>query len=278
MNLCLAGSAPQIKKLESKVNKALFFKNFTKALVACKDFKTMRALCISCQEDLNRFPCPAFAKLKTQDFCPDLIAAGMNPDNSLSPISIVGDGNCLPRCASVLAYGHEENHEEMRARIVFELAVNLQQYVDPKIISADSLKTFGMISGLAEGCPGNSPESILKKELLDIVHPNKYMGVWQIFAIANILKMTIKSIYPMRGPEFIRKHLHRNIIPNGARHKQCDENVGILWTSMSDDFQAGPAGWTPNHFVVCLPAQDSADICILFTNIKIQSAKHFFVT
>ena len=56
-------------------------------------------------------------------FTPDVNAASVFPKDSphLTPLAIVGDGNCLPRCTSILVYGDQVHHTEMRARIILEL-------------------------------------------------------------------------------------------------------------------------------------------------------------
>ena len=41
-----------------------------------------------------------------------------NAPDSFAPIKIHGDGNYFPRCLSYLVYGYENNHVEMRIRIV----------------------------------------------------------------------------------------------------------------------------------------------------------------
>ena len=55
------------------------------------------------------------------------------PD-SFAQITIYGDGNCLPRCLSYLVYGHENNHEEMRIRIVTEGVLNKEHYLQESFI------------------------------------------------------------------------------------------------------------------------------------------------
>ena len=42
----------------------------------------------------------------------------------LSPVSVSVDGNCLPRSGSVLAFGHENFADEIRARLVIEMVLN----------------------------------------------------------------------------------------------------------------------------------------------------------
>ena len=55
------------------------------------------------------------------------------PD-SLTPVCIYGDGNCLPRCLSLLVLGHQEAYHEMRVRIVMELTLNIYEYLDPAVL------------------------------------------------------------------------------------------------------------------------------------------------
>ena len=50
--------------------------------------------------------------------------------SSLSPVSVSADGNCLPRSGSVLAFGQENFADEIRARLVIELALNEDYYLN----------------------------------------------------------------------------------------------------------------------------------------------------
>ena len=62
----------------------------------------------------------------------DTDAAFWPPDNA-SPfllVRIYGDGNCLPRCASLMAYGTQDHYDEMRIRIALELAIHMDMYLD----------------------------------------------------------------------------------------------------------------------------------------------------
>lgn len=54
----------------------------------------------------------------------------LKPTAQLCPCSIYGDDNCLQRTARFLAYGHENNHVEMRQRIVNELTQNEELYLN----------------------------------------------------------------------------------------------------------------------------------------------------
>ena len=48
------------------------------------------------------------------------------------PVSVIADGNCLPRSGSVLAFGSEAFHFEIRCRIIIELVKNKRCYLDVK--------------------------------------------------------------------------------------------------------------------------------------------------
>ena len=52
-------------------------------------------------------------------------------DDTLMPIKIVADGNCLPRTGSMIAFGHENCHEEIRSRIILEQCNNDDVYLNP---------------------------------------------------------------------------------------------------------------------------------------------------
>ena len=90
-------------------------------------------------------------------FTTDVDAASVFPKDipRLTPLAIVGDGNCLPRCASVLVYGDGEHHTEMRARIILELVLAQECYLDE--------------SFLQDGCQGSKSKLIhiqAKKKLV----------------------------------------------------------------------------------------------------------------
>ena len=71
-----------------------------------------------------------FAELLQQN---DMQASQLLPvviDKSLIPVCVYGDGNCLPRALSVLAYGHEDAYIEMRARITVEMVTYEDNLLD----------------------------------------------------------------------------------------------------------------------------------------------------
>ena len=52
------------------------------------------------------------------------------PGSKKRPIKIYGDGNYLARVGSMFAYGSEEYHLDVRLRIVMELVMHRDYYLD----------------------------------------------------------------------------------------------------------------------------------------------------
>ena len=183
----------------------------------------------------------------------------------LTPLKIYGDGNCLARCASMMAFGYQDNHVEMRTRIVMELALNLDTYLDDEFLKSgheceDYLPTiYAMYSGnhfRGKHVSKTKLRGILCKEIEEISKPAWYMGVWEIHAVASVIQRKIQSIYPLYGGATVREHLHRMVVPRLSTDVPV-ENIptaptAIMWTSLGGT-QKTPKEWKMNHFVVCVP-------------------------
>ena len=181
-------------------------------------------------------------------------------DGRCVPILIEGDGNCLPRVASVLAYGHQGNHLEMRLRIAMELIMFKDRYMDEQYLSQGlpeeqtlTPARVGVLSGnfATEDIDTADVEKLYHREIHEVLLPEVYMGTWQIFALASVLKCPIFSAYPKNlGDPAYRRDLHRFILPrvmtSGGAHIPV-----IMWSSARRDMN--PEHWVPNHFTLVLP-------------------------
>ena len=68
----------------------------------------------------------------------DMAALHHIPDNALqriAPLSVKGDGNCLPITLSYLLCKSQSRYMEMRVRIVYEAVINLDSYLDNIYVS-----------------------------------------------------------------------------------------------------------------------------------------------
>ena len=76
-----------------------------------------------------------------------------------------------------------------------------------------------MFSGQnAAGLSDNIVESVYEKEIMSLTKMGSYMGIWQLFAAANVLAHPIRSIFPLRGGEQFRRNFDRLCLPIDRRH------------------------------------------------------------
>ena len=195
-----------------------------------------------------------------------MVSQTIIPEEFVSKVAanVLGDGNCLPRTGSILAFGHENNHVEMRYRIILELVTHSEMYLNTAYINkgtklpsseAKSLpSTYAMFS--EKYTPGhalsaNEVSRIYKAEVMSLLKLNTYMGIWQVMALCSVLGCKLYSVYPDLGPGLCRTTLIRLILP---REERC-HTVLIMWTSNREDMV--PSNWIPNHFVPLLPLKQS---------------------
>ena len=132
------------------------------------------------------------------------------PGSMTFPVVIKGDGNCLPRCCSVYAFGGEQLHEEIRLLTAMEQILHKKHYLSEdylikglplnelrrKLFKPTYITQFSH-SYLGDHFP-SAVEHIYDQEILQIHQPSKFMGVWQLFALASVLRTLICSVYPKK--------------------------------------------------------------------------------
>ena len=204
---------------------------------------------------LNMLSCKAIIDGTANDLMPDDID---HLEGLQFPVVVTGDGNCLPRCGSLVAYLKEDNHEEIRLRIAVEMICNKESYLDKSYLSRGlpdneglAPQTVALYSSqfFGEKLTKASVRKIFEKEISEVLQKNSFMGLWQIFALSSVLKRPIVSVYPKRGNPNVRRDMHRIILP---REQQIDQPVGIMWSSARGDMTK--EHWVPNHFCLLLGA------------------------
>ena len=202
------------------------------------------------------------AELKVQgdhsalDLMPDDIPVIDTPS---VPIIIQGDGNCFPRIGSILAHGNAEKHLEMRLRIAVELILHKESYLDEAYLSQGLPNDqklpparVGVISGSFSSVDVDTSDvnALYLKEIHEVLKPGVFMGGWQLFALASVLKCAIFSAYPKRGNPDYRRDLHRFIMPRNLDNTVWRTPV-ILWSSNRQDMVE--EHWIANHVSLVLP-------------------------
>ncbi|XP_070202883.1 uncharacterized protein [Littorina saxatilis] len=208
---------------------------------------------------LKQFPIPSMATISPQPADP--LSTPLYPSDGPNaiPVVIKADGNCLPRCGSLAAFGTQELHDEIRVRVVAELVSYKHLYLSDEFLSrgltsspSSSISMAYMsYSGLFPEHRGQQLAStIFDMEVLDVRKRSRDMGMWQLHALASVLQRPILSVYPPGRGINIREHLHRMLSPRGVVTNPIP--FPILWTHTQGNREP-PISWSPNHFVACLP-------------------------
>ena len=196
----------------------------------------------------------------------DTTAAALYPEDGpsgLFPMKVGSDGNCCPRALSVLVYGKEDYHVELRCRLVIEMASDEEKYLTPSNwdLDQESLNTLASISD--DFCNDLSPagiKSTFRQETLSCIQTGKFMGLWQLFAAAEVLNCPIDIVYPVRGWDVLRRMHHRKIQPLGI----CNSpQLYLMWSPDRQDQTS--EHWTANHILPLLPTSgENADLNTAF--------------
>lgn len=196
----------------------------------------------------------------TKQFPVDNVAATLYPDDApkeLQPVVCTGDGNCLFRAFSMVLFGDEDHHTELRIRSICELAKNEKQYLDNRYL----LSLTGASDVVEKLLPGSvhviskNPSTSYRKEVLRSVKSKTFANMWHIFSLANVLGCTVLSVYPDVQNSGTNRAL-MNIRIKPTTPTSSHQPVSVMWSHCSDTRRKG---WGPNHFVPLLPdAQQKA--------------------
>ncbi|CAH3142869.1 unnamed protein product [Pocillopora meandrina] len=159
-----------------------------------------------------------------------------------------GDGNCFFRTASVLAFGDESKHLEMRVRIVVELACNIQYHLTVPNVEE-------RIRVIEEYLLGTSSSKALDTSLIKVAFKGEVRETckqfnsashWHVEALPTVIRRPVKVVFP-EGSGRIEEIFNDDIHPRDGR--LILEPLVIMWTSANPSPRGGP-----DHFVPLVPA------------------------
>ena len=144
----------------------------------------------------------------------DTFASGFTPKDLITSQTMFAakvrmDGDCLPGCGSVFAFGKDDHSDLLRLLIIHELALHADFYTKEENLmkgyqketsgSNELVHAYAMYSD--KFIPGVkfNVRKILEEETLGLLKPKSFMGIWQIFALSSVLRMQITSVYPQLG-------------------------------------------------------------------------------
>ena len=96
------------------------------------------------------------------------------------------------------------SHKEICVRIVYEAVQNMAKYLDNAYVSigahhfyqrATLVQTFAMYAEDFNPLVPLDVVKLYKQEVMEIKKLAGYMGIWQLFQMANILRILIQSVY-----------------------------------------------------------------------------------
>lgn len=268
--LALARKQPSAN-ITQEQERSLLFAGLRRELDSLSSFAEIQDFSVAKQNGIDMYPLKLIDAIRSYVVDEDSVLWLPDELSSVTPIRIYGDGNCLGRCASVMAYGSQDWYDEMRIRITMELAANLEDYLKNDFLQAgissesrgcrDHLLTqYALYSEfyLGQSLSKNNIREILQAETKAIAQYSVYVGMWKMHALSNILQAQIFSIYPTFAGAVVQKHLHRWVVPfprqspmTTATNNAVRSPYGIMWTSTLGPKQT-QRQWRMNLFVVCV--------------------------
>ena len=239
----------------------------------CRGFEQLKVKCNEISQSFSELPTvPQSVTVLSSNLEVDTDAMDLYPNDVpdsrvLFPCIVPADGNCLPSSGSVFGYGCPDFSAEIRLRILCELALNEDTYLNNDFLlkglpdnekSRNLAKSYAMYSDM--WVPGmllndDMIKSIYQMELRKIRVNYSFMGMWQIHALSSVLKVPIYSIYPHRSSPEIRRDLNRLVLPRQSSSNMTP--VYIFWTTTRDS-EMVCEHWAPNHFVPCVPIDENS--------------------
>ena len=110
-----------------------------------------------------------------------------------------------------------------------------------------------------------------KKEVMLSTRNGVGASILHLFAICNVVKMIVNSIYPKATNPYVNRDVHNQMLFPLCQiyyPENLDGMISILWTHSSN---TNLRGWRPNHFVQCFP--DVFDVSSSFVLLHTSSTE-----
>ncbi|UZO19300.1 uncharacterized protein OCT59_010597 [Rhizophagus irregularis] len=157
------------------------------------------------------------------------------------------NGNCFFNSASLIAFGHEDNHMQLRLAVMIELMANADHYLQQEIFEQDIFYRDKALDNINMETQNNSFKKASEyiSELKLMCKPNSWCSMIAFFGLASVLHRPIESLFPQTGNTFMNQIYNRIIMPRQGDHFY--PHCIIMWSSISaKDFQSSGKS---NHFV-----------------------------
>ncbi|CAF0712593.1 unnamed protein product [Brachionus calyciflorus] len=203
-NNCYREFSSQGNSTNNSPKREAFFKQKLNDIKSCKNIKDLKSYFLEFQEEFKKYPLT-----KNFENCSTSCNLLRNLERNLNfiPVSIIGDGNCLFRSVSMVLYGNEGFHCELRFRCIIEMTLNFRNYLNKDILNSQLQKKLekadqekivywlGLFCGSNINC---NDEKILEEEVLRLAQDglSSWGSGWHFYGLANCLNINIQQIYP----------------------------------------------------------------------------------
>ena len=150
------------------------------------------------------------------------------------------------RSISLLLFGSERHHTELRCRTVLEMATNPQLFLDDRHwCGMHDAVTPEEIIQVASISSNPSLALAFQEEAMAVRKRCSLTGLWELFAASLATGCCIQSVHPPMGCPLYRLHCNQIVRAPGVSQ---DHKLFIMWTTHRDDGAVGE-NWISNHFV-----------------------------
>ena len=215
---------------------------------AMKEKRRISTFCVPEQlPDYNNVHPP----LQPASYSTSIAPGNLDP---LKPVTTIGDGNCLFRSMSILLFGNENYHIEMRVRTVIELALHIEHYADENTVGgADKRYRYAApIRHTDANClTTNGIIKMLQQEAINACKIYTWASIWQIFALSSGVGYSIKTVYPVTNSYSFYNDYNRIINPRKPLSATSPLTIMFTRVSAPPPSMSGNK-WHPNHFEPCI--------------------------
>ena len=160
------------------------------------------------------------------------------------PVTINGDANCMPRCVERFVTGcYSDMFAEYRVRLLVEMLLNKEWYLTDTYLNRGFEPTETLTNTitsryasctkyyLADSKMDIRDSRVIEKCYEDeVFHLGKSkMGLWQLHALANVLRRPVNSVNPHSGSRWHGAESTRTFYPEADTWAKSNARLFMVW-------------------------------------------------
>lgn len=113
------------------------------------------------------------------------------------------DGNCFFNSASLIIFGYEDNHMQLRLAVMIELMANADHYLQQPVFEQDIFYRDEALNNCININDTFKKSKEYISELKLMCKPYSWCSMVAFFGLASVLHRPIESLFPNTGSEFM---------------------------------------------------------------------------